>query len=66
MQYENLRNEIDKIDEEVISLLEKRFEIVKSIGSIKKQNRAQVFDEQREKERQRQDAYQERASIGEK
>lgn len=35
---ENFRNQIDTIDEEIIYLLSRRFEIVKQIWIIKKEN----------------------------
>lgn len=35
---ENFRNQIDTIDEEIIYLLSRRFEIVKQIWKIKKEN----------------------------
>lgn len=35
---EKFRNEIDKIDEQLISLLKQRFKVVKKVGTLKKKN----------------------------
>ena len=43
-----LRDNIDKIDSELIHLLHKRFEISKNIGIIKKQNNVTILDSNRE------------------
>jgi monofunctional chorismate mutase len=43
------REQINHIDEEIISLLEKRFNIVMEIGEYKKENNLPVLDEEREK-----------------
>ncbi|MGD9567646.1 MAG: chorismate mutase [Sedimentibacter sp.] len=43
------RNEINIIDEEIIHLLEKRFNIVVEIGKYKKENNLPVYDAEREK-----------------
>ena len=45
---ENLRNEIDKIDDEILFLLSKRFEISKLIGKIKKEKNISAFQKDRE------------------
>ena len=45
---ENLRNEIDKIDDEILFLLSKRFEISKLIGKIKKEKNISIFQRDRE------------------
>ncbi len=45
---ENLRNEIDKIDEELMELLNKRLAITKEVGLYKKQNLKIVNDKNRE------------------
>lgn len=42
-----LRKEIDEIDEDIIDLLAKRFEIVKKIGILKKQKGVVPLDEKR-------------------
>ena len=44
---ENLRKEIDVIDNEIVGLLAKRFEIVKQIGVFKKENKIDVIDDRR-------------------
>jgi len=46
----SLRAKIDRLDEEILSLLQKRIELVKKIGEIKKHSNAPVFDPAREKE----------------
>lgn len=43
------RNEINKIDKEIVFLLEKRFNVVMEIGKYKKENNIPVYDEEREK-----------------
>jgi chorismate mutase len=47
---EQYRKKIDGIDENIISLLEKRFKYVETIGKIKKQLQYPVEDKKREKE----------------
>lgn len=42
---ENLRKQIDEIDESIIILLAKRMETVKKIGQLKKKNNLQVLDQ---------------------
>ena len=44
----SLRNKIDKIDNEIIDLLNDRFDIVKEIGEYKKENNIPVEDKTRE------------------
>lgn len=46
---EYYRAQIDKIDSELISLMEKRMDVAKHIGEIKLKNGAQVLDEKRER-----------------
>lgn len=46
-----LRKEIDKIDNQIIVLLGKRFFIVKKIGKIKKDLNINIVDKKREKEK---------------
>ena len=46
----NLRKEIDTIDGKMIKLLEKRFEKIREIGKIKRENGFEIEDRQREKE----------------
>ncbi|MBM3233886.1 chorismate mutase [Candidatus Pacearchaeota archaeon] len=45
-----LRREIDKTDAKILKLIEKRFEISKKIGEIKKENHIPVEDCERENE----------------
>lgn len=45
-----IRNNIDKIDKEIITLLNTRFKYVKEIGEIKLQNNASIYRPEREKE----------------
>jgi chorismate mutase/prephenate dehydratase len=49
-QLEELRNEIDKVDDQLIDLLNQRGNLVKNIGNIKKDLNMEVFQPQREKE----------------
>lgn len=49
MDLNNTRIEINKIDKDIVSLLEKRFNIVMEIGKYKKENNIPVYDEKREK-----------------
>lgn len=50
MNLQNFRVEIDKIDDEILGLLEKRMEIVKRIGKAKLQSNAPIYRPEREKE----------------
>jgi chorismate mutase len=45
-----LRSLIDKTDKTIIKNLEKRFEIVKELGKVKKNLRLSIVDKKREKE----------------
>lgn len=45
-----LRKEVDNIDDELIKLLEKRFEITKKIGEYKALQQIEVLDKNREYE----------------
>ena len=45
-----IREKIDKIDKEIVELIEKRLEIVKEVALYKKENNMKVFDSKREKE----------------
>ena len=44
---ENLRKEIDYIDNEIVELFAKRFDVVKQIGEFKKENNIPVVDNNR-------------------
>ena len=45
---EELRQEINKIDEEMASLFNKRMEVAKDIALNKKENNLPIFDKERE------------------
>ena len=45
-----LREQIDSLDAEILSLLSKRFELVKKIGQRKKAEKKEIFDPKREKD----------------
>jgi len=47
---ENLRKQIDKIDESIVILLAKRMEIVKKVGKLKKKRSLPPLDNKRWKE----------------
>ena len=49
MELEKARIEINEIDEKMVKLLEKRFNLVLQIGQYKKENNIPVFDKSREK-----------------
>jgi len=49
MDLNNARIEINRIDREIVNLLEKRFDFVTEIGSYKKENNLPVYDPEREK-----------------
>lgn len=44
---ENLRKQIDDIDQKIVSLLAKRMEIVKRVGKYKRENNLPIFDNAR-------------------
>lgn len=48
MTIESLRNEIDNIDAEIVSLLNKRYNYCVTIGELKKNSLIQVLDSSRE------------------
>jgi prephenate dehydrogenase/chorismate mutase len=50
MELEELRKEIDEIDREILRLLEKRVEVARKIGEIKRREGKGVVDESRERE----------------
>lgn len=49
MDLESARKEINKIDKDIVQLLEKRFNVVMEIGKYKKENNLPIYDEKREK-----------------
>ncbi|MDO8609375.1 MAG: chorismate mutase [bacterium] len=46
-QIVELRKQVDKIDNDIISLIAKRMDIVKKIGAYKKQNNIPLLDSKR-------------------
>ena len=44
---ENYREEIDKIDEDLLNVLAKRFIVVREVGKLKKEKNIQPLDEKR-------------------
>ncbi len=49
-EVKELRKRIDKIDREIVRLLEKRIGIAKEIGRLKRDTGAEIFDPERERE----------------
>ena len=49
MEISNLRDEINKIDGEMLALFEKRMDVSRKIGEYKKANNIPVTDKEREK-----------------
>ena len=47
---DNQRAEIDTIDREIVSLFERRMQVVMDVDRIKKENGMAIFDASREKE----------------
>lgn len=47
---QNIRDEIDKIDKQLVELFERRMEIVKDVAQYKIENNMQVLDKEREKQ----------------
>ena len=45
-----IREKIDKLDSQLVELLEERLEIVQQVAQFKKQTGKKIFDEEREKE----------------
>lgn len=50
MKLDSLRKRIDEIDKDLLRLLELRFQVVKEIGTYKKEHNLPILDEKREKE----------------
>lgn len=48
LQLSKLRSQIDKVDQEIISLLGQRFKITQKVGLYKKIHKLKPFDKQRE------------------
>ncbi|MFA6800958.1 MAG: chorismate mutase [Acholeplasmataceae bacterium] len=49
MKLDELRLQINRIDEDMLKLFEKRMHVAKQIGEYKKEQQLPVFDEEREK-----------------
>lgn len=50
MTLQELRKQIDTIDDEIVALLEKRLQIAKQIGELKTRLNVEVYHPQREEE----------------
>ena len=50
MNLTNLRNEIDKVDKELLKLFIRRMNLVTNIAEIKKENGLPIFNKERETE----------------
>ncbi|HNZ82224.1 MAG TPA: chorismate mutase [Sedimentibacter sp.] len=50
MELDKARAEIDKLDKEIVKLLEKRFNLASEIGFLKKEQNLPVYDESRERQ----------------
>lgn len=48
MNLEEIRNQIDKIDDEITDLLKKRYSLARKVGELKKNSRQSVFIPKRE------------------
>lgn len=46
----DIRNDIDKVDKQLVKLLEDRFKLVKEVGDYKKVNNLPILDLNREKQ----------------
>jgi len=49
-EIKNLRNDIDKLDRDILNILKRRIHNIEKIGKIKKTKGTEIFDKQREKE----------------
>lgn len=49
MDLEQLRDGINKIDHQLMELLDQRFELVKQVGAYKKENKLPIVDNDRQK-----------------
>lgn len=49
MDLEQLRDGINKIDHQLMELLDQRFELVKQVGVYKKENKLPIIDNDRQK-----------------
>jgi monofunctional chorismate mutase len=46
----NIRQQIDTIDEQILQLLDKRFDLGDEVGAIKREMNVPIFDEKRDNE----------------
>lgn len=46
-ELKKLRDRIDTVDDEIVSLLSKRTDIVKEVGKLKKEHQLELLDEKR-------------------
>lgn len=46
----SLRNELDKIDDNILELISKRFDVTTNIAIFKKENGLEIFQPEREKQ----------------
>ena len=49
-ELKRLRDQIEELDEEIVKLLEKRFNLSLEFGKLKKENNLPILDKDREKE----------------
>lgn len=47
---DELRNELDKIDREILTLIGRRMKVAKKIGNIKRKEKIAITDKKREKQ----------------
>lgn len=50
MELKQARLEINKLDKEIVRLLEKRFDLVREIGNYKRKHNLPIYDEDRERQ----------------
>ena len=50
IELELMRKKIDEIDDKLLALFKKRLKVSKKIGLLKKKNKMEIFDPQREEE----------------
>jgi len=49
MNIDEIRNDIDKVDSEMVGLFKKRIGLVKAVAEYKKQNKMPILDSERER-----------------
>jgi chorismate mutase / prephenate dehydratase len=50
MKLEDLRQHIDNLDNQILTLLNQRMQVVKQVGDLKKQTNALIYRPEREKQ----------------